>query len=392
MQGRGPVGLYTLEWGEWGPGDADAPNERIVGGSSPPSPASGLLGPVEPAGGSLEARVAIVGFGGVGRELARLVALKSEAVERLHGVRVRVVAVVDSRGAAICPRGFEGYELLKLAETPRSGVSSGPCGRPGAGVDEVYSEAQPTIHVEATPSDYETGEPGLGHAFRALREGAHFVTANKAPLALRFWDIIGEASSRGLYVGYKATVMAGTPLVSLLRGLRGYEIQAFEGILNATTNYILTLMHERLVSLEEALETAKAEGIAEPDPSLDMEGWDPAAKLVIALNTLGYRLTLRDVAREPLKASLENVVSAIRRGRVLKYIARYRPRDGRAEVRLAEVGADSFLAQARGTMNAVRVNVGVNEVRLAGRGGGVDVTAHALLSDILEAVRGWVPP
>ncbi len=375
-----------------GPGDADAPNERIVGGPHSSPSASRLPAPPGGHGGSLGARVAIVGFGGVGRELARLIALKAGDVERLYGVRVRVVAVVDSRGAAICPRGFEGYELLKLAETPRSSVSSGPCGRPGAGVEDVYAEAKPEIHVEATPSDYESGEPGVSHAFKALGEGASFVTANKAPLALRFWDIIGEAAARGLYVGYKATVMAGTPLISLLRGLRGYELHAFEGILNATTNYILTLMHERLLTMDEALETAKAEGVAEPDPSLDLDGWDPAAKLVIAVNTLGYRLTLREVYREPLRARLEDVISASRRGRVLKYIARFRPRDGRAEVRLAEVGGDSFLAQAKGTVNAVRVDVGVNEVRLAGRGGGVDVTAHALLSDILEAARGWVPP
>lgn len=333
-----------------------------------------------------------MGFGGVGRELARLIALRAGEVERFYGVRVRVVAVVDSRGAAVCPRGFERYELLRLAETPRSAAASGPCGRPGAGVDEVYSEAAPSIHVEATPPNYETGEPGLGHAFKALREGASFVTANKAPLALRFWDLVGEAAARGLYLGYKATVMAGTPLVSLLRGLRGYDLQAFEGVLNATTNYILTLMHERLVSMDEALEAAVLEGVAEPDPRVDLEGWDPAAKLVIAVNTLGYRLSLGDVSREPLRVGLEEVLAASRRGSVLRYVAEFRPREGLAAVRVREVGADSFLAQARGTFNAVRVDVGVNEIRLAGRGGGVDVTAHALLNDVIEAVRGWMPP
>ncbi|GAB6148091.1 homoserine dehydrogenase [Stetteria hydrogenophila] len=357
-------------------GDADAPN-AIVGG--------GPRAPPEPGRGG--ARLAIIGFGGAGRELARLLALKSDEMDRLG---VKVVAVADSRGAAICPRGFTGYELLKLAETPRSQVSSGPCGRPGAGVDEVYDETAPTIHVEVTPSDYETGEPGLSHAFKALRSGASFVTANKAPLALRFWDIVSEAASRGLYLGYSATVMAGTPLVSLLRGLRGCELRSFEGILNATTNYVLTVMQEKLVPLEEALEEAKAVGVAEPDPSLDLEGWDAAAKLVIVANTLGYKLTLGDVRRRPLNVSLGDVVSAMRRGRVVKYVARFTP-GGAAEVAPVEVEQGSFLAQARGTENAVTIDVGFNVVKLAGRGGGVDATAHALLADIIEAVRGWVP-
>ena len=345
-----------------------------------------------PEGGVKEVRVAIFGFGGVGRELARLLAYRGGEVERRYGVRFLIVAVADSRGAAVKPEGFTGYELLKLVEAPRGGVSSTPWGRSGWGVIEVYGETLPDIHVEATPSDYSTGEPGLSHAFKALREGAHFVTANKAPLALRFWELVEEAFRRGVYLGYKATVMAGTPLVSLLRGLRGYRVRRVEGVLNATTNYILTLMEDRLVDLSDALRTAIDEGVAEPDPRLDLEGWDAAAKIVIVANTLGIKVSLGEVRREPLKASLKDVISAARRGSRLKYLAVLEGEAGRAWVGPAEVPRDSVLGMARGVLNAVRIDVGVNVISLSGKGGGVEVTAHALLSDMLEAVRGWVPP
>ena len=300
--------------------------------------------------------------------------------------------MADSRGAAVKPEGFTGYELLKLVETPRGGVSNTPWGRSGWGATEVYDEIVPDIHVEVTPSDYSTGEPGLSHAFKALREGVHFVTANKAPLALKFWEIMEEASKKDVYVGYKATVMAGTPLISMLRGLRGYRVRRVEGVLNATTNYILTLMEDKLIDLGDAVRMAVEEGVAEPDPRLDVEGWDAAAKIVIVANTLGIRLGLEEVHREPLRASLRDVVSAAKRGSRLKYLAVLEGEAGKAWVGPAEVPRGSVLGMAKGVLNAVRIDVGVNVISLSGKGGGVEVTAHALLSDMLEAVRGWLPP
>ena len=357
----------------------EAPNER-----------SGVVSPLR--GGVRSVRVAVFGFGGVGRELARLLAFRGGEIERRYGIRFLVVAVADSRGAAVKPEGFTGYELLKLVEAHRGGVSNTPWGRSGWSINEVYDEIVPDIHVEATPPDYSTGEPGLSHAFKAVRKGAHFVTANKAPLALKFWEIMEEASKNDVYVGYKATVMAGTPLVSMLRGLRGYSIRRVEGILNATTNYILSLMEDKLVDLSDAVRIAVNDGVAEPDPRLDLEGWDAAAKIVIIANTLGIRLGLSDVNREPLNASLKDVISAARRGFRLKYLAVLEGDGGGAWVGPGEVPRESFLGMARGVLNAVRIDVGVNVISLSGKGGGVEVTAHALLSDMLEAVRGWLPP
>lgn len=336
--------------------------------------------------------VLISGFGSVGREFARLLAVRRDDILRRYSVEFKVVAVLDSRGAAVNPRGFSSYDLLKLSETPRSRVSVFPGGRSGLTVADVYEELVPDIHVEVTPSNYETGEPGLSHARLALGSGASLVTANKAPLVKAFQELVEQASRKGLYLGYKATVMAGTPLVSLLRGLRGYEVEVLEGVLNATTNYVLSLMHDELVDLGEALERAKIEGVSEPDPRLDIEGWDAAAKLVIIANTLGYRLQLSDVERKPLNVSLSRVLRALRRGMAVKYVARLEPGSGRALVEPVEVPRDSVLGRIWGTMNAVRIGLGVNEIHLTGKGGGAPVTAYALLSDLLEAVKGWVPP
>ena len=110
---------------------------------------------------------------------------------------------------------------------------------------------------------------------------------NKAPFVLKYKEIMELALRKNVHVRFKATVMAGTPLIDLLMSLKGYEVELVEGILNGTTNFILTEMHENLIPYEDALKKAQVLGIAEANPDLDVKGWDPAAKLVIISNVLG---------------------------------------------------------------------------------------------------------
>jgi len=334
-------------------------------------------------------RLALIGFGTVGRSLAKLVALKNKLIEEKYGVRLSIVAVADSGGAVVKEDGLTPYELLRLCELPRSAMSTfTPYGLSGAGVREIYSRVLPDIHVEATPSNYVDGEPGVSNVLYALESGAHVVSCNKAPFVLRYRDVMDSASRKGVKVGFKATVMAGTPLIDLLMSLKGYEVEGLEGILNGTTNFILTEMHENLVTYEEALKKAQLMGIAESNPDLDVKGWDPAAKLVIISNVLGKPVKLGDVVREDLsRLDVREVFMAVKEGSVFKFIAALDLREGRASVKLIKVPREDVFASVTGTLNAVRIRTDVNEITIVGKGAGGSETAHSVLDDVLTVAQ-----
>jgi len=331
-------------------------------------------------------KIAIIGFGNVGRSLAKLIAFKGRDIERKFKVKLSVVAIADSKGAVVKEDGLTPYELLKLCELPRSYISTyKPYGVPEARVKEIYSRIIPDIHIEVTPSNYESGEPGLSNILYAINNGVNIVTANKAPLVLKYSYIMQYAKQKGVQVRFKATVMAGTPLIDLLRSLKGYDIESIEGIINGTTNYILTEMHEDLIPYSDALKKAQALGIAEANPDLDVKGWDAAAKLVIISNVIGEPLSLNDVERDDLsKLDLREVFKAIKEGMVLKFIAKYNVKEKKASVKITKIPRDDILSNIKGTMNAVRIKTDINNIVLIGKGAGRMETAHALMDDILS--------
>jgi len=332
-------------------------------------------------------RVVISGFGTVGRSLVELM-LERGALRRLS-----VVAVVDSRGAALSERGLSERALRELLRAPRGGVSSHPeHGQPGVGTVSVLREVEADALVELTPSDYNSGEPGLGHTLEAIERGVDVVLANKSPIALMGLELLERARERGVRVLYRATVMGGTPLVPLVSSLRG-SVRRIYGVLNATTNYVLTLVHELGLPFADALRRAQGEGVAEADPSLDVDGLDPAAKLAILACTLGVDMRVGDVERESLRsAPLEEAAERRRAGLVPKYVARLELSDGgaRASVRLEYVRADDPLAGVRGLYNGVYVETGENRIFISGLGAGGRPTAEAVLEDLLS-LAGWWP-
>jgi homoserine dehydrogenase len=330
-----------------------------------------------------EKSVAVIGFGTVGRSLARLIAEKFDYVEKL-GIRLKVVALADSKGMVLKPDGFNNYELLKLCELPRSSLKNWP-GALDFDLKLLYDEVQPDVHVELTPANYETGEPGLSHIVHAINSGAHVVTANKAPLALKFHELMELARQHEVDIRFRATVMGGTPLIDTLLSIRSYAVESIQGILNATTNFILTEMHSRLISMEEALRKAQAIGVAEADPRLDLEGWDPAAKIVILSNVIGRKLNLHDVLREPLTVKLSDVIECLRENQIIKYIAGLE-RSSKAYVKPVRLSKDDLLAGISGTLNAVRITTTVGEILFAGKGGGGFETAYNVLDDVIAVV------
>jgi len=342
-------------------------------------------------------RVVLVGFGSVGRALARLIAYKWDFIRSRWGVDVRVVGVVDSKGMALKADGFTVEELLKLVSLPRSSVLSfKPYGLDYVDLDVLYSSVTPDVHVELTPSDYVSGAPALQNVLRALDYGVNVVTANKAPLVLAYDEVMGRAKARGVMVRFKATVMGGSPFIDMLLSMRSHDVVGVEGILNATSNFILTLMEDEMVELEGAIARAQALGVAEANVELDIGGLDAAAKLVIISNVVGKPIRLDDVRRVSLASvKLRDVMLALKEGYTLKYIARADFRERKASVEPVRIPRADILSQVRGTMNAAKIRSDVGDYLFIGRGGGAVETAHTVLDDILSIaleVEGCVRP
>ncbi len=346
-------------------------------------------------------KVVISGFGTVGRALTKLLIDKGfDLVKRATSAEVSIVGVVDSKGAVIKESGFTCNELFELLKLPRGTVSTyHTYGRPGATTIDVIDLVQPDILIEVTPANYVTGNPALKHIEVALCRGIHVVTSNKAPLALKFSYLINLAKRHSSLIRYSATVMAGTPVLDLLgHTLWVQSIKSIKGILNGTTNYILTSMFIERRSFEEALKIAQERGFAEADPSLDVDGWDPAAKLVILVNTLlGTDYRIHDVERISLREVSKLDVEELRsKSKVVKYLASAVLEGEEVKelcVKPSLVSCDDILASVNWEYNAVLIETGIgNRVFLRGIGAGGLPTASTILSDLVQVLLGnWYP-
>jgi homoserine dehydrogenase len=331
-------------------------------------------------------RVGLVGFGNVGRAFARLLYERRRLLRERYGAEPVLVFIADSRGYLASPRGLSWDTVLQALEAPRGGVSRLPGGRPGGRAVEAIEETGVDVLVDAAPSRYDSPGEAVEWWSRVLGSGAAVVAADKAPLATGCGRFLSGSWGRRVY--YKATVMAGTPLIDLLRwGMAGRVVRRVTGVLNGTTNYVLGLA-EKGVGFHEAVRDAQEKGYAEPDPSADLEGLDLAAKAAIVSCTLGVPLTLWDVERrgrvdeEAFRAALE----AARRGRRLRYVATVEPGRG-ARVELVEVGPENPLYGLTGVLNGALIEPEEAEpVYVQGPGAGRLATAASLLADLAEVL------
>lgn len=335
-------------------------------------------------------RLLISGFGTVGRSLARIIPLKRSFLEKL-GVDLKVVGIVDSKGAAIKDSGFNMRELIKLTTIPRGCVSQlSSYGRPDLSTIEALSEASPDVLVELTPSNYQTGEPGTSHVIEALKHDIHVVLANKAPLALKFKELLAMAKYHGVMIKYSATVMAGTPVLDMLiYGLLPQGLRRIRGILNGTTNYLLSRMEEG-ISFEGALKEAQKMGIAEADPSLDIDGWDIAAKLVILVNTIiGGGYTIHDVKRIPLHPIVNQLMEEAKlKGKTVRYFGMAVLKNNEVVELSVEpqiISLDDPFSAVKGTYNALLLETSIdNKIFIKGKGAGGMETASVILGDLIK--------
>lgn len=328
-------------------------------------------------------RVIVVGFGVVGQSFARLLLSRSADLYSQHGVKPRIVACVDNMGSAISPAGLD---LQRLLDSKKSKGTVGAYEKNSSKFDplQVIENVDAEVVLECTPTNLSDGEPGTSHIITAMRTGKNVISVNKGPLALAFPSLIELADYNGVMLRFSGTVGGGTPILEFAkRCLKGDRITSFQGILNGTTNYILSKMEEGL-TYESALADAKQKGYAEAVPSLDTDGFDAAAKLVIMANwVMGMKVTMKDIKRTGISGvKVSDVKKAGEHGNAIKLIAACDSR--RLDVAPTEVSKKDPIC-VNGTLNAVTFSSEHSgQQTIIGRGAGGMETASAVLRDLIE--------
>lgn len=264
----------------------------------------------------------LIGVGHVGRAFMELLDQKGTLLRDRYGFDLALVGAVDRGGSALDPRGLSPSQLLSI-KGARGTVAAHPQGRPGASGLEAMDQVAADLLLEASPTNLDDGQPGLSHIHAALERGWHVVSANKGPLVVAYSELAALARSRDLRLLHSGAVAGALPTVNIgQRDLAGCRIQRIEGLLNATTNYILTRM-EQGISLEEALGEAQRIGIAEANPRLDLEGWDAANKLLLLSHSvLRHPVSLRDIqVRGILEIGADDLRQARARDETIKLLA-----------------------------------------------------------------------
>jgi homoserine dehydrogenase len=336
--------------------------------------------------------VVLIGLGAVGRGFLRLLQARHAYLETHHKLRVNLIGVATARrGALFCS---DGLDLAALSAVANGALSDYPNqARLIRDLAPLEMLTRPAVNavIELTPTSYENNaEPAMSHIRTALAAGKHVITANKGPIALAYPELIAQAEHRNVFLGFEGTVMGGTPVLRLARkGLAGCQIRALRGILNGTTNFILSEM-ERGKTYAQALHEAQARGYAEADPTNDVEGFDAAGKLIILAHVVfGRAVRMAEIAREGITGlSAEDIEMARANGERWKLIAQATLEDDgqlRASVRPVRLPLSDPLANVGGGMNALTYQTDlIGNVTLIGAGAGGEATAYALLSDLIE--------
>lgn len=332
-------------------------------------------------------RIVLIGFGNLGRGLSCAFIQKAGFLRETHGLVPRVVAAVDEFGAAVDEKGLDLAGLLNAAEN-KGTVTAYEGGKRGKTALDIIENVEADVVYELTPTNIKTGEPGLAHIKRAMLAGKHVITSNKGPLVAAFRELDSLAKKCGVEFRYSASVGGAVPVIGLARKLlAGNEIREIRGVLNGTTNYVLTRMSTEGAPFEIVLREAQELGIAEKDPTLDIRGIDTACKITILANSLlGMNAKLGDVRVTGIdRISPEAIRLAKEAGQTIKLIGI--ARRGSLEVGPKLVPLGHPLAVS-GTLNAVTFELDLaREISIAGFGAGPKETSSSLLGDLIDIHR-----
>lgn len=331
-------------------------------------------------------RIVLIGLGVVGQGLLEILHNKKDELAQL-GFEPRIVAAATGSKGTLSHS--DGLDIPALLAAIQQGHLNHYPDAPGLvrnqDIVTLIRKTKAEVMVECSLTNLQTGQPALDYCRAAFETGKHVVLANKGPVAVAYSELVERARKAGKLLRFEATVMAGTPSIRLaMQALQGCQISEARGVLNGTTNFILTQM-ESGMSYADALAEAQRLGYAEADPTADVGGWDAAGKaLILARALFNSSLQLRDMNVQGITSiSSEDVKAAQAAGEKWKLLVKVTPTA--ASVTPTRVPLTSPLAAVSGSTNAVTyVTDLLGEVTLVGAGAGRSQTGFGLLSDLLD--------
>lgn len=339
-----------------------------------------------------EIKLLLLGFGNVGQALARLLLRKRQTLRQSMQIQWRAVGIATGRhGSVLNPAGIDLEHALALVEAGKPLADLARIEVPSDTIALIQA-SDADVLFENTPVNYKTGQPAVDHIRTALEAGMHAITANKGPVVHAYRQLTDLAADVRRRFYFESTVMDGAPIFSLWRhSLPAADLGSFRGVLNSTTNMILSMMEDGS-SYEEALAHAQEIGIAEADPSGDTEGWDAAVK-VAALTTvlMDVPLTPDKVDRKGItEITSKDLIHAHAEGKRWKLVcqAEREGKDVKARVRPEKIGPQDPLFNVMGTSSAVTFHSDVlGALTIVEDNPGPETTAYGLLADFINAVR-----
>jgi len=337
-------------------------------------------------------RLVMIGFGSVGQGFAKLLLSKRDWLLRVKGLDVEVLGIATkSHGSLLSTKALDLDHVLKHLKDHNTLVGYGPEST-DLTPTKMINACDADLMVELTTLAIDSGQPAIDHIKAAFDMGMDVITANKGPIAYAYKDLRNSARSRGVHLRFEGTVMDGTPVFSLVeKTLQGCTITGLEGILNSTSNFVLTEMSEGK-TMQQAIKKAQARGFAEADPSLDIDGWDAAAKIAALANVImDADSTPKDVEREGIReVSRDDVKRATSEGRRIKMIASASPTADkiRLSVRPELIGPESPYWSVEGTSSALTIKTDLmGNITIVESDPQVTQTAYAVFSDMLLIVE-----
>jgi homoserine dehydrogenase len=340
--------------------------------------------------------LALIGFGNVARALARLLLRKQDLLESEHGITFSFTGISTGRhGCAIDPNGLDIRKALELVESGKSILPLSSAAAPDSLT--VIERSQADVMFENSPVNTQTGQPALDHIRTALQLGMHAITANKGPVVHGYRELMALAKSKGKTFGFESTVLGGSPVFSVFRETFPLaELFSFKGILNATTNIILSRM-ENGESYEDAVKYCQSVGVAETDPSNDVDGWDAAIKVAALITVLmDTPFTPQQVDPTGIRGiSSEMIAKANAEGKRYKLVCSVERTKDKIKARVAPELLDAS-SPLYGIMNSstgvtfrtdVLPDYSITVTEREGMAGGPIETAYGLFADFVGAVK-----
>lgn len=339
-----------------------------------------------------ELKIAMLGFGNAGRAFAELLLDKQEEIREAYGCGVKVVAIATgSRGSLVNETGVDLNQALSdMKSAGRFNAESSGYSRLNA--MEIATQAGYDVLVELTPLVIFSGQPAISHITAALSRKKHAITANKGPIAWAFESLRSLAAENGVRFYYETTVMDGTPVFNLVEeNLRLCRVNEVKGILNSTTNFIL----EELVKgrdYDKVILEGQAKGFVEADPSMDVDGWDAAAKTAALLNVLmGADITPDRIERQGIGGiTAEQIRDAESRGKVIKLLCRgTKDKNGKVTGKVGpeEIGKNELLATISGTSSVVSITTDLmGTVSVVEHDPEIQQTGYGVFSDLIRLI------